>query len=195
MRGVSTLGGGYVKSLLCVLAVTVLVVAGSAAAVGQTLVKTEVTGYANYVLGADQKTVLAANPWLKPGAEPFTRSVPVTSYSGEIAMGGPSPTLILHFWNGKLAAIHLEWAPSLFKTRSELSVHIGSTAQLLLQAYDPSLVKNKLIYGDDVIIGIVDARGNAVAMLGGDTLGISLTYTWGVFRRAVQDAPPAPSTF
>jgi len=191
------------RSALCIV-VTVLFMASVSAVLGaQVALKTEISGYSDYLLGADQKSVLAIHPSLRPGAKPITDKLPVVSYAGVAKMPAswgdvPDPEMTLHFWQGRLAVIRLYWADALFRSRSQSYVLSHIVGMALLDTYDKSLVKANLVpevAEKESNAVIQDVHGNTTVLFSLGDSAISLTYYWGPFDAALKAAPKPPSQF
>lgn len=168
--------------------VVVVVIALAAVPTGQAL-KTEITGFSGYTLGADMKQVLSTHPNLRPSTDAFTNSAPVaTEYRTTVEVPDMQPAdMTLTFQKGKLARILLGWSAAKFGS-VKVWEHDAGVLATIPAAFSPQLLKlNRTFIGGDFAIRLEDANGNQLAIFGfRPNLSFSVGYLWAQYVK-----PPA----
>lgn len=182
--------------LISVLAVAVSVAPGVWA---QGVGRTAIVGFDQYVLGAAQSVILAADTELAPGNWPlWTTRVSTVRFGKRITapIGGFNyrAELGLEFLNNTLVVVAIYWPSQAFDTASEWRARTRDLYAQLMATYDASLIVTNFAPSDRSggLIELRDAGGNRLHMISGsDRFNIFLVYRSAEHVRAV-DASPEP---
>ena len=163
---------------------------------------TVISGFSPYILGTGIETVLRADPELSHGNYPlWTRDLLTRQYGRSLVapIGGVNyiALLGLQFWQGRLAAVILQWPASSFDSESDWHKAASSLRNRIAVAYAGAAHKQFALTSESIwSIDLVDGEGNALSAWSIDRpYVISVAYLWAPYAKALESLPGSESGY
>jgi hypothetical protein len=163
---------------------------------------TVINGFSPYILGAGIRTVLRADPELTHGNYPlWARDLFTYQFGRSLVapIGGVNyiALLGLQFWQGRLAAVILQWPASSFDSESAWRKASASLRNRIAVAYAAAAHKRFALTSESAwSIDLADAQGNALSAWSIDRpYVISVAYLWAPYVKALESPPGSESGY
>jgi hypothetical protein len=161
-----------------------------------------INGFSPYILGTEIRTVFRADPELTRGNYPLWAHELFTYQYGRslvAPIGGVNyiALLGLQFWQGRLAAVILQWPASSFDSEYEWHKAAASFRNRIAVAYAGAAHKRFALTSESVwSIDLADAEGNALVAWSIDRpYVISVAYLWAPYVRGLESLPGSGSGY
>jgi hypothetical protein len=161
-----------------------------------------INGFSPYILGTAIHTVFRADPELTRGNYPvWARELFTYQYGRSIVapVGGVSyiALLGLQFWQGRLAAVVLQWPASSFDSESGWRTAASSLRNRIAVAYARVAYKRFALTSQSIwSIDLADAQGNALSAWSIERPHvISVAYLWAPYVKALESRPAAEGDY